>query len=416
MPLSSFEIVLGTTREVAPLEVIEILQATQAENIDTSNNSTGTSANWITANWFYLLKTIYLTVFAILLVRIMANLATLIFYFFRYERVKKCNCVIIYNSRLKNSFSFFNWIFIKNENPSKEDFEQILSHEKIHASQYHSLDLIVFELLSAVMWFNPFVWRMKSSMQLLHEYLADEGALGTGIDRLKYQALLINQVTGEKLICLSSGFNQSLIKKRMIMMTKSNFNQKTKLKILTLFPASVVIFIATACLNGLSPSPIQTEPTVVEPSIILKNDTLVKGEGSKSFYSTKEGKYISCDSTKTFYILDPIKSENENQVILKNIKERDKKGDGIFIRKSNGGTHLIRREGDKEIENVSLYGSNNILYLVDNIPQSNVTNIEKIELDEIKKVRAIANKGLHQDYKAQGYDGAIEIITINQHK
>jgi gliding motility-associated protein GldM len=100
------------------------------------------------------------------------------------------------------------------------------------------------------MWFNPLIWMMRNSMQLVHEYLADEGALSTGIDKLKYQALLINQVTEERLICLSSSFNHSLIKKRMIMMTKSKFNQRTKLKILTLVPVAVILFLGVACING----------------------------------------------------------------------------------------------------------------------------------------------------------------------
>jgi hypothetical protein len=45
------------------------------------------------------------------------------------------------------------------------------------------LDLILIELLAAVMWFNPVVWLMRNKIQLVHEYLADEGALGTGIDK-----------------------------------------------------------------------------------------------------------------------------------------------------------------------------------------------------------------------------------------
>ncbi len=53
---------------------------------------------------------------------------------------------------------------------------------------------------------------MRKSLQLVHEYQADEGALSTGIDKLKYQALLVNQVAEERLVSLSTGFNHSLIK------------------------------------------------------------------------------------------------------------------------------------------------------------------------------------------------------------
>jgi len=108
----------------------------------------------------------------------------------------------------------------------------------------------LIELLSAVMWFNPLVWMMKNSVQLVHEYLADEGVLNTGTDKLRYQALLINQIAEERLICLSSSFNHSLIKKRMIMMTKSKFNRGSKLKIFALIPLATILFIGVACING----------------------------------------------------------------------------------------------------------------------------------------------------------------------
>jgi hypothetical protein len=158
--------------------------------------------------------------------------------------------ILVTGARFKNAFSFFNLIFINPEVFSKEEREQIISHEKVHASQYHSFDLILIELLAAAMWFNPLVWMMRKSIQLVHEYLADEGALHSGIDKVRYQALLINQVTEERLICLSSSFNYSLIKKRMIMMNKSNFKREARYKILALLPLIAILFLGVACIKG----------------------------------------------------------------------------------------------------------------------------------------------------------------------
>ena len=85
---------------------------------------------------------------------------------------------------------------------------------------------------------------------LNHEYLADEGVLRTGIDRLQYQALLVNQVAEGNFICLSSGFHHSLIKKRLIMMTKNKPDRDPKLRILTLVPIALLLFIGVAYMNG----------------------------------------------------------------------------------------------------------------------------------------------------------------------
>jgi hypothetical protein len=201
-------------------------------------------------DWKDYLIMLYLIIALILIVRIIIQLFVIAIQYFKSDRLKTDGVVILRNSRFKNSFSFFNLIFLTTYSSSEDEIDSILSHEKIHARQYHSIDLIMIELLAAVMWFNPLVWMMRNSLQLVHEYLADEGALSTGIDKLRYQALLINQVTEERLICLSSSFNHSLIKKRMIMMTKSKINQQAKLKILALIPLVAILFFGIACVNG----------------------------------------------------------------------------------------------------------------------------------------------------------------------
>jgi beta-lactamase regulating signal transducer with metallopeptidase domain len=258
MPLSSFRINIDFSKSQRYIETrsvsksIEELNTSNSANSTFSDNGNNTNSNSNKLNWSGLFKKFYLIVSLVLFARIALQIIILIFQYFKSIKVESGNNIIIYNNQFKHTFSFFNWIFINTEFTSKDDIDQIISHEKIHASQYHSLDLILIELLAAVMWFNPLVWMMRNSIQLVHEYLADEGALSTGIDKLGYQALLINQVTEERLICLSSSFNHSLIKKRMIMMTKSKSNHKTKLKILALVPVAALLFLGVACINDHS--------------------------------------------------------------------------------------------------------------------------------------------------------------------
>lgn len=197
-----------------------------------------------------IILSIYFLGFFMILVRILFQLTRIFQEYISSERHQSGKIVIIYNSRFAGTFSFFHLIFVNHSIKDSPDLQKIVVHEKIHASQMHSIDLLLVELLSAVMWFNPIVWMFKKELNLVHEYLADEGALSTGIDKLQYQALLLNQITEERLICLSSSFNHSLIKKRMIMMTISKFNQRTKLKILALVPLAAVLFLGVACVNG----------------------------------------------------------------------------------------------------------------------------------------------------------------------
>ncbi|MFC2136944.1 GldM family protein [Bacteroidota bacterium] len=229
-----------------------VLTVNEFQNYENLENLNQQQSYYQKINWIEIIKKIYFFISLILLTRFFVQIFIISIQYLKSERIKRDNFIFVYNDRFKNNFSFFKWIFICNNFESKEDTEEIIIHEKVHASQYHSIDLILIELLAAVMWFNPLVWMIRKEIQLVHEYLADEGALSTGIDRLKYQALLINKITEERLICLSSSFNHSLIKKRMIMMTNSKINQRTKLRILALVPLAIFLILGVACVNGLN--------------------------------------------------------------------------------------------------------------------------------------------------------------------
>ena len=72
------------------------------------------------------------------------------------------------------------------------------------------------------------MWFYKNALKNIHEFLADEGVLTEGINKIDYQELLVNQSIGIQLIGISNNFSQSLIKRRLIMMSKSK-SQKFKL-------------------------------------------------------------------------------------------------------------------------------------------------------------------------------------------
>ena len=258
IPLHSVEITLpeiqrsqqeitANNKQNIPLAIKDTQEKTNAQPQiqDTQESAPGSSTNFV-----HIFFIVYIGITIILILRILIQLATMIFYFITSKRQRYEEYILITNNKYFHSFSFFNWIFVNEKEVNEEMLPKIIAHEKIHINQFHTMDILLIELLTAVMWFNPMVWFMRNSIQLVHEYLADEGALSTGIDRLRYQALLINQVSEERLICLSSGFNHSLIKKRMIMMTKRKFNQQTKLRILTLIPLTLILFIGIACVNG----------------------------------------------------------------------------------------------------------------------------------------------------------------------
>jgi hypothetical protein len=110
---------------------------------------------------------------------------------------------------------------------NRQDFEdgkiekELLLHEEAHCLQYHSIDIIIIELIYVFLWFNPAIWLFKKALLLNHEYLADNIVLKKN-DLVNYQQLLLNIVLQNNSNYLVSNFKYSSIKSRLEMMTKIN--------------------------------------------------------------------------------------------------------------------------------------------------------------------------------------------------
>jgi len=252
LPLTNYSIDLqfaSRSAVQAQQSTNQVVETTDHLPVSETSKTELASVSQSKINWLTIAINGYFTIMFVLLIRLLIRILVTVFAYTFATKVWISGRMMALSNSINTPFSFFNWIFINEEQINSSDLDKIVAHENIHASQYHSFDLIMFELLSAVMWFNPLIWMMRNSIRLVHEYLADEGVLSTGIDRLRYQALLINQIAEERLICLSSNFNHSL-KKRIVMMTKGKVDGTTKLRFFAVIPISVIMFFAIACANG----------------------------------------------------------------------------------------------------------------------------------------------------------------------
>jgi TonB family protein len=147
-----------------------------------------------------------------------------------------------------SGFSAFGFVFV-NEKLSDEEVKEIIKHEQNHINQFHSVDIIVIEIVKVIQWFNPFIYLFGRSLRAVHEYQADEGCLNTGYPLGSYQRLLLNQVFKSKIFTVSNSFsNPTLIKKRMIMMTKKRSKALANLKLLLVVPAiAAMMFFISSC-------------------------------------------------------------------------------------------------------------------------------------------------------------------------
>jgi len=157
------------------------------------------------------------------------------------------NIKIIRVTQNISPFSFFNWIFLPENHSDEFENDEIINHEKVHIQQVHTLDLLLSELLIVFQWFNPIVWLYRFSFKEIHEYTADSLVLKKGIPLNSYQNLIMNQIFGIQFFPVGNNFNKSLIKKRIIMMTKSKSPKAANIKLLFMVPAVLLLVLNFSC-------------------------------------------------------------------------------------------------------------------------------------------------------------------------
>jgi TonB family protein len=137
-------------------------------------------------------------------------------------------------------FSFLGRIFLSRQYLDHPGLNNIIIHENAHIKQYHVVDLFFLELLSSLLWFNPFFLLIKNAIREVHEYLADREVINHGTEPLNYQQLLFNEVSGNPKYIIANNFNL-LTKKRIIMLIKKS-KKMAALRIGALLP--VILFAA----------------------------------------------------------------------------------------------------------------------------------------------------------------------------
>lgn len=160
------------------------------------------------------------------------------------------------------AFSFFAKIVVDDDIEGKET---IVNHEMVHVKQWHSIDVIFFELFTAFNWFNPVAFLYREAIKDIHEFIADEAAASIHTDKSAYTLLLVSNVFGAKPQQLTNSFfNQSLLKRRIIMLHKTKSRQVAILKYglsVPLFVSMVVFSSATATAEKLTKA-IESSPIV----------------------------------------------------------------------------------------------------------------------------------------------------------
>ena len=154
---------------------------------------------------------------------------------------------MVYVSKNIAPFSFLNRIYLNPTMYSDEQLNEIVAHESIHVGQRHTIDCLFYELLIILLWFHPVIYRYRNEAKEVHEFLADQGAIRSGIDHIAYQQLLFAQTMAVTTLRLPNSFNYSFLKRRMIMLTQKGSSKLMKIRFVWLAPVALAVIIVFAC-------------------------------------------------------------------------------------------------------------------------------------------------------------------------
>ncbi|WP_321425640.1 TonB family protein [uncultured Bacteroides sp.] len=188
---------------------------------------------------------IYLSGAAILLIRFLAQLASICILALRCRKIKINGTTIRIPGKSSAPFSFFHWIFISPELHTEEEAKEILIHEETHARQWHSIDVMFSELITILCWINPFAWLLKREIRNNLEYMADHRVILSGHDTKSYQYHLLGLANQKAAANLYNSFNVLPLKNRITMMNKKRTKSIGKTKYAMFIPLAALLMLVS---------------------------------------------------------------------------------------------------------------------------------------------------------------------------
>jgi len=366
---------------------------------------------------FFITLITYLYVVGVLfcLGRFLLQFKALISLLIKSTKQRVASYIYVITKNIISPFSFFNWIVFNPNQFSDIELEQIINHEKVHAKQLHSIDILLAELICIVLWFNPLVWLYKKDLRQNLEFIADKNAQATTNCKKSYQHLLLKTSLPNYQIALTNNFYNSLIKKRIVMLHKNKSKNRNQLKFLIVLPALVLFLMS-----------FNTKDIYIEAKS-SNTETAIISQKAKTFATIVNN--TEALKTKSKPIATSKKTVASNNIVKSNIKLTqdivtyfiestftDAKLDNVITKLKTHGITLkikgVKRNSDNEITAIKIDAKSNTSNA--NFSISNNSAIKTIRITYNTKDNSISignTAGLihDKDYEFIHKDGAITI-------
>ncbi len=253
---------------------------------------------------------------------------------------------IIETNGVLPTFSFFRVIFFDNSiNLNLDEKNKIIEHEIVHIKQFHSLDIVLTEIIKIIFWYNPLAWYFKNEAQDLHEFLADREVIKT-TDQENYNSLLAKMTLTKAHLSLGHHFNKSKTLKRIAMMKFKN-KRVNQWKRALIIPLVIFTVAVISCndevmkdVNTVMETASQKEvPADLQPKL---HELQLKFPNADFIYLETAGN--SKEALKNLHDIDP------KSIAYMNVNKEEEKI-GILFDKSGNFQNLksLSNEGQNEV-------------------------------------------------------------------
>ena len=253
----------------------------------------------------------YWGVMALLFVRFFIQLSSILLLAYRSRRTVIHGVPVYRLDKPAGPFSFFKMIFIHPESHSEKEIDEILTHECTHVFQWHSVDVMICELITVICWVNPFAWLLKREVRHNLEYLADNTVIQSGYDCKSYQYHLLGLAHHyQAAATLYNSFNVLHLKNRISMMNKKRSHGIGRTKYLIFIPLAAFLMLlsnieAVARITGeIAAEAVAGVKEATEISVLSEDDVKVSGQVIDDFNGPVIGANVIVKGTNVGTITD----------------------------------------------------------------------------------------------------------------
>ena len=309
------------------------------ENINLSANATNDYS-------LVILSSIYILGASFFFFKLLLEFVSLFRLLRKNKSYKRNGFVYIETEKALSPFSFFHFIVYNKKPFSPTELEHIINHEKVHAKQFHSIDILFIQLTAVVFWFNPFIWFYKKEIQQNLEFIADKNA-HLSSNKKSYEYVLLKTSIANQSLALTNNFYTSLIKKRIVMLHKSKSRKLNALKYALILPVLTLFLMSfnTKEVYLHSNTSIFTQTIGAIETVIINKD----------FSDAALDKVISEFKTKDVTLdFKNIQRNDRNEIIAIKIEASSKKMKTNFSSNSNNAIKPIKITYNSEDYSISI--------------------------------------------------------------